>query len=436
MADKFHFECNDCKAEYPGDQAIYLCPVCEAANIPGQPPKGVLKTIYNYAEIRSRQPSARLLDTLRSQSFLPLLPLRGLDSWPGLRIGETPLYRGKAGMSQQVDKLTGGQVDGRMGDFELFIKDDSQNPTFSFKDRASALVSAWAGENGITTLVAASTGNAGSSLAGICASQGQHAIIVAPAAAPLAKLTQILMYGATLVPVKGTYDDAYDLSVRITAKFGWYNRNTAYNPLTIEGKKTVAYELFSQLGNKIPDRIFIPVGDGVIYSGVCKGFEDLMNLGITDRMPVLVAVQAKGSSNLINNLDREIFVATTSKTIADSISVDIPRCFPMTAGYIKQYHGEVIAVTDHEILHASLQLSRTAGIFCEPAAATAFAGMLKYRDQGLIPAGSKNIVLSTGSGLKDLASVQSSFRIPEPVGTDFTEVERLLEKEHLSGINH
>ena len=436
MADKFHFECNDCRAEYPGDRLIYLCPVCETANIPGQPPKGVLKTLYNYAEIRSRQPSARLFDTLRSQSFIPLLPLRGLDSWPGLRIGETPLYRVAIGMGRRVDRWTGGQTDKRIGDFEVFVKDDSQNPTFSFKDRASALVSAWARENGITTLVAASTGNAGSSLAGICASQGQRAIIVAPAAAPLAKLTQILMYGATLVPVQGTYDDAYDLSVRITANYGWYNRNTAYNPLTIEGKKTVACELFSQLGNNVPDRVFIPVGDGVIFSGVCKGFEDLLKLGIIDRMPVLVGVQAIGSSNLINNLDHEKFVAVSSKTIADSISVDVPRCFHMTAGYIKKYKGEMITVSDSEILQASLQMARFTGIFCEPAAAAAFAGILKYRDQGLIPAGSKNVVLATGSGLKDLASVQSSIRIPEPVGTDFGEVERLFAKEYLTGNNH
>ena len=331
---------------------------------------------------------------------------------------------------------TGGQADKRIGDFEVFVKDDSQNPTFSFKDRASALVSAWARENGITTLVAASTGNAGSSLAGICASQGQRAIIVAPAAAPLAKLTQILMYGATLVPVQGTYDDAYDLSVRITANYGWYNRNTAYNPLTIEGKKTVACELFSQLGNNVPDRVFIPVGDGVIFSGVCKGFEDLLKLGIIDRMPVLVGVQAIGSSNLINNLDHEKFVAVSSKTIADSISVDVPRCFHMTAGYIKKYKGEMITVSDSEILQASLQMARFTGIFCEPAAAAAFAGILKYRDQGLIPAGSKNVVLATGSGLKDLASVQSSIRIPEPVGTDFGEVERLFAKEYLTGNNH
>jgi threonine synthase len=310
----------------------------------------------------------------------------------------------------------------------VYLKDDSQNPTFSFKDRASALVSAWARENGNKTLITASTGNAGSSLAGICASQGQKAMIVVPATAPLAKLTQILMYGAILVPVKGTYDDAFDLSIKISEQYGYYNRNTAFNPLTIEGKKTVSFELYEQLHHQIPDRIFVPVGDGVIFSGVAKGFEDLLKLGIIDLMPKFVAVQAEGSSNLISNLNNETFVSSSSCTIADSISVDIPRCFHMAADYFKEYNGESVSVTDQEILQASVQLSRTTGIFAEPAAAAAFAGMMKYRDKEMIPSGSKNVVLLTGSGLKDLKSVQQSIRMPETIEPEIGEVEKLFRR--------
>jgi threonine synthase len=441
MPDKFHFECVDCKTEYPGDKVLYLCPACEKSNQPGRPPRGVLKTIYPYQQIRKLSPVNKLFEHLERVHFLPLMPLRDMNSWPSLKIGDTPLYRIGSRTSGQVDRWTSGQVDKWTGgqsvrfmeslNFELFLKDDSQNPTFSFKDRASALVSAWAKENGINTLVAASTGNAGSSLAGICASQGQKAMIVVPAAAPLAKLTQILMYGATLVPVKGNYDDAFDLSVQISEKYGFYNRNTAYNPLTIEGKKTVSFELFRQLGEQVPDRIFIPVGDGVIYAGVCKGFEDLLKLGIIDRMPVLVAVQAEGSSNLVSNLKSSSFVARSSNTIADSISVDVPKCFHMAVGYMDEYHGEAVSVSDHEILQASLLLSRSTGIFSEPAAVAAFAGMMKYHGQGLIPPQSRNVVLLTGSGLKDLAAVQSSIRIPDPVGPDIESVETIIHKNFL-----
>ena len=413
MPEKFHFECIDCKAQYAGDKVIYLCPACDKDNRFGLPPRGVLKTIYQYDRIRSLFPSTALFEGLERDHFLPLLPIRAMNSWPILHIGKTPIYQADL---QPRDN------------FEVYLKDDSQNPTFSFKDRASALVSAWAKENGINTLVTASTGNAGSSLAGICASQKQRAMIIVPASAPLAKLTQILMYGAILVPVRGTYDDACELSVQISKKYGFYNRNTAFNPLTIEGKKTVSLEIFHQLHHNVPDRIFIPVGDGVIFSGVCKGFEDLMKLGIIKRMPVLVAVQAEGSSNLINNLNSKSFVSKPSKTMADSISVDIPGCFHMTAKYLEEYHGEAVLVSDQEILEASLLLSRAIGIFSEPAAAAAFAGMLKYRNQGLMPAGSKNVVLLTGSGLKDLAAVQSSIHIPEAIEPTIGSIEDIIQK--------
>jgi threonine synthase len=235
-----------------------------------------------------------------------------------------------------------------------------------------------------------------------------------------------MMYGATIVPIKGRYDDAFDLSVMATEKFGFYNRNTAFNPLTIEGKKSVSFELFSELGQQIPDRIFVPLGDGVVVSGVYKGFEDLLKLGIITRMPVVVAVQSEGSPNVVNNINSMEFVSTPSHTIADSISVDVPRNFYMTVDYLKEYAGEWTTVSDDEILRASSMLARSTGIFSEPAAVAAFAGMLKYHGADRIPAGTKNVVLLTGSGLKDLKSVQPSIRIPDAINPDMKEVEVYL----------
>ncbi|MCK9423557.1 MAG: threonine synthase [Bacteroidales bacterium] len=421
MSGKFHFKCVNCKAEYAGDKVIYLCPVCERNNLPGKPPKGVLKTVYNYSRIGRTGSPKTLFQRLKQERFLSLLPLHGFDCWPRLRIGDTPLYR--------MDELVSwrdGELVSRQGEMEVYLKDDSQNPTFSFKDRATALVSAWAAEQGIRTIITASTGNAGSSLAGICASQQQQSVIFVPNTAPLAKLTQIVMYGARIIPVKGNYDQAFDLSIKASELFGFYNRNTAYNPFTIEGKKSVAFEIYDQLGGRLPDRIFVPVGDGVILSGLYKGFEDLMNVGIIDRMPVLVAVQAEGSRNLIDNLDRESFSSTASNTIADSISVDVPRNFYMTAHYLDQYSGECVSVTDDEIVQSSFLLGRTTGIFSEPAAVAAYAGMVKYRKEGKLQRGSKNVVLLTGSGLKDLKSVQSSINLPEPFDPDTGMLEKLF----------
>ncbi len=408
MNQKYSYQCSDCGKQIPAGEIIYLCPDCSAKQSPDQPPLGVLKVIYDYKTLRKIS-----FRELEENNFLQLLPVNDQKSFPNIRVGKTPLY--------EIDS-----IDGQKNDFELYLKDDSQNPTFSFKDRASAVVSAFAKENGINTIVAASTGNAGSSLAGMCAAQGQKAVIFVPSTAPKAKLTQIMMYGATLVPVAGNYDKAFDLSIEATKRFGWYNRNTAYNPFTLEGKKTVSFELYSQMKEQVPDFIFVPVGDGVIISGVYKGFEDLLELGILTKMPVIIAVQAAGSCNLVENIGKEEFVSTPSDTVADSISVDIPRNFFMTAGYITKYHGQTVTVSDDDILRASSILAKNTGIFTEPAAAAAFAGFLDYKNRYLIPKSSTNVVLLTGSGLKDLNAVQPLFEIPLPVSPYLHSVEDFL----------
>lgn len=396
MNGKFILTCSGCGKTFAPSPELYLCPDCSRNNDTVNPPKGVLKAIYDY-EILSKHK-----EEVITKHFWDLIPLLKKESLPKLRVGETPLYR--------FDR-----IDGETLTFELYLKDDSQNPTFSFKDRASAVVSAYAKENGISTIVAASTGNAGSSLAGICASQEQKAIIMVPKSAPHAKLTQIVMYGATIVPVNGTYDMAFDLSIEATKEFGWYNRNTAFNPLTIEGKKTVSFELFKQLSRAIPDYIFVPVGDGVIISGVYKGYEDLLKIGLIDRMPTVVAVQAAGSSNLIENIGKPDFTIKPSNTLADSISVDIPRNFFMAQDYLLQYKGEWLSVTDDDIVNASKILARNTGIFAEPAASTAFAGMLCYQKNQKLLTKQRVVVLLTGSGLKDLKAVSSVINIPNAI---------------------
>jgi len=407
---KFIYKCTDCGREYNAEEVTYLCPSCSKSNNTVTPPKGVLKVLYDYHKVT---PGLTGFGELKKSGFLALSPVDDLSSLPPLRIGHTPLY------SSEV-------LDGIKVPFHVHLKDDSQNPTYSFKDRASALVSAFARENDLKTIVTASTGNAGSSLAGICASQGQKAIIIVPEKAPLAKLTQIIMYGAIIVPVKGTYDEAFDLSIKATEEFGWYNRNTAFNPLTIEGKKSVSFELFEQLGHRVPDRIFVPVGDGVIISGVYKGFEDLLLAGITDKMPGVVAVQSEKSDNLVRNIDNKDFSIVPSTTIADSISVDIPRNFYMARQFMKKYNGESAIVSDEEIMTASASLSKNTGLFSEPAAATAFAGMLSFYKNGKITDNSDNVVLLTGSGLKDLKSVSGMIRMPESIYPSIAELKKLL----------
>lgn len=396
---KYHFQCVNCNTEYQPGEVTYLCPKCDLENGVGKPQKGILKVIYPYNELK-KDPKK-----IVENHFLDLLPIKDLNSLSPLNVGHTPLYH---------------------KDGPLSFKFDALNPTFSFKDRASDLVSAVAKESNLDTIVTASTGNAASSLAGICASQDQKAILFVPAAAPRAKLIQILMYGGVIVPVDGTYDDAFDLSLEATEKFGWYNRNTGYNPFTIEGKKSVSFELYHQFEGNLPDRIYVPTGDGVIMSGLYKGLEDLLLCGLIDKMPEVVAVQAEGSANLTNNLDRDEPQFEGSNTVADSISVDIPRNFFMARDFIKKYNGRGLKVSDQSILDASLEMSRKYGLFAEPASAAAYAGYLALQKEAPV---AREMVLLTGSGLKDIATVEQVVSLPKPIAKNVDAVATLL-KEH------
>lgn len=408
------FSCIDCERQYNGRTApLYLCPFCSSGQIPGTPPRGLLKTLYDYESIRKK---IQGFACLKKEKFAALLPIQDTRSLPPLRIGQTPLYPVR-------------QLDGQGLPFHLFVKDDSQNPSFSYKDRASALVSAFAREMGHETIVAASTGNAGSSLACICASQQQHAVIMVPEKAPLAKISQVMMYGAHLIPVKGNYDQAFDLSISLTEEFGWYNRNTAYNPLTTEGKKTAAWELYEQMAGQDINRIYVPVGDGVIISGIYKGFEDLMQVGLLEEMPVIVAVQSEGSDNLVRNIRSDSFMVRESNTMADSISVDVPRNFRMARNYLLKYKGEGLSVSDTDILSAAAVLARNTGVFAEPAAAAAFAGLLRDHRKGNIESGSNVVVLSTGSGLKDIRAMEKHLTMPEAVEPELQQLKKALSRD-------
>jgi len=181
------------------------------------------------------------------------------------------------------------------------------------------------------------------------------------------------------------------------------------------------------MGNLVPDRIFISAGDGAIVSGVYKGFEDLLQLNIIDRMPVMVIVQSEKSDNLVRNIGKKEFTVIASTTIADSISVDIPRNFYMVQHFVQKYGGETLTVSDDEILAASRNLSGSTGLFAEPAAATAFAGLLSYVKNDRIPSGSSNVVLLTGSGLKDLKAVGPMLNMPASIKPDISNLKKLLQ---------
>ena len=232
----------------------------------------------------------------------------------------------------------------------------------------------------------------------------------------MAKLTQILQYGAVLCPVDGNYDDAFDLSLKAAEKMDWYLRSTGINPVMSEGKKTAALEIAEQMNWNVPDKVFVPVGDGCIIGGVHKGFYDLLQIGWIDSMPQLIAVQAEGSQAIVDVLrSGEEMRRVESNTIADSISVDFPRDGTKAVKAVKESGGFGIAVSDDEILNAQKKLSEGAGIFSEPAAAAAYAGFLKAITGDKIGRGETVVVLITGTGLKDIPAAQKKITIPAPV---------------------
>jgi threonine synthase len=306
------------------------------------------------------------------------------------------------------------------------LKDDSRNPSASLKDRAS-LVAILRAEG--RTVACASTGNAASSLATQAAAAGMSCVIFVPRNAPRAKIVQLLMCGATVFSVQGNYDEAFDLCIAACERFGWYNRNTGYNPYLVEGKKTVGLEIAEQLGWEPPDTILVPTGDGCIISGVYRGFEDLLELGLITRIPRLIAVQAAGSPALVRALESDGIVrACEASTIADGISVGLPRHGAMAVRCIRASGGFGVLVTDEEILEAEKSLARLTGVFAEPSGAASYAGLLRLLNEGRIARDERVVLLVTGSGLKSVDAVADTAGKVIPIAPDEQGLEVVAEK--------
>ena len=419
------FKCTICGAEYGVDEVEYVCPK--------HGDDGILDVVYDYDCI-SRQLSPDQLASDRTLSMWRYLPLLPVDAEEAVRllpntvlstVGWTPLYPSP-------------RLAAELGLEWLWVKDDSRQPTASFKDRASAIAVAKTRELEYEVVTTASTGNAAAALSGLCAAVEQSNVIFVPRTAPEAKVAQLLAYGSTVLLVDGTYDDAFELCLKAAREFGWYNRNTAYNPYMSEGKKTAAYEICEQLVGathasplQAPDVMLIPVGDGCIIGGIHKGLRDLLALGWIDHMPRLIGVQAAGSSPLVDAWERGLegwdMVPVEARSIADSIVAGLPRDRIKALRAARETSGAFVRVSDEEILAAIPALARGCGVFAEPAAAAAYAGLVEVVEQGQIGSDERVVVLATGSGLKDVSSAMKAVR-EQPVLVEPTlkDVRRVL----------
>ena len=400
-------KCTVCGETYAVADAEYVCP--------RHGDQGILDVVYDYDLVARRCDPEKLAKnhTRSIWRYMPLLPVNpetagGLTRGTVLStVGWTPLYPAP-------------RLGDNLGLEALWVKDDSRQPTASLKDRASAIAVTKAREKGYPVVTTASTGNAAAALSGLCAAVGQPNVIFVPRTAPEAKIAQLLAYGSTVLLVDGTYDQAFELCIQAARQFGWYNRNTGYNPYMSEGKKTVIYEVCEQLTAETgasepwqaPDVVFVPVGDGCIIGAVHKGLRDLRALGWIDHVPRLIGVQAEGSAPLVDAWERGLdaleMEPVEARSVADSIVSGLPRDRIKALGAVRETGGAYVRVTDAEILASIPRLAQGCGVFAEPAAAAALAGLLQALDQDLVESDERIVILATGSGLKDVASVMQA----------------------------
>lgn len=413
-------KCVLCGREFDDINTVhYTCPDCGEA--------GTLDVLYDYEVIQQSVTPMDIAFTPERNiwRYRPLLPVDPSEDVPLLSnsVGCTPMYEA-------------ARVADALGVARVSLKDDGRNPTGSLKDRASALVTTLAMSANVPIVATASTGNAAAALAGIVASvPDMRAVIFVPASAPEAKIAQLLVYGADVVLVEGSYDVAFDLCMQISQENGWYSRNTGVNPYTTEGKKTVALEIAEQLNWVVPDAVVVSVGDGSIISGVYKGFWDLLQLGWIERMPRIIGVQAEGSSPLVKAWQAgtagEDMQPVEAHTVADSISAGLPRDRVKALRAVRETDGAYVAVTDEAIIAAIPELAQLSGVFVEPAAAAAFAGARIAVQSQIIHPHEHIALLLTGTGLKDVRRAQQSVQPVTSVPPTVDDVRAYLRKQSL-----
>ncbi len=415
MTKKFvGYQCSLCGKQYGPEEVTYVCP----------DDGGNLNVLLDYEGIKKAY-SIEDITSSRDTSiwrYLPLLPVDdpGCEGTPLRAAGWTPTYAPPAMRKE-------------LGMKQLWVKDEGRQATASFKDRASAVVVARAREIGAEVIVTASTGNAGAALAGMSAAVGQKDVIFAPKSAPPAKIAQLLVFGAQVMLVDGTYDNAFDLTIEASNKFGWYCRNTGYNPFTAEGKKTAAFEIWEQvlLVEELdkPLCVFVSVGDGNIISGIHKGFKDLHELGWLKQMPRIFGIQSEGSAAIANAYlaGTEEITPVSATTLADSISVDLPRDGVRAVRAATETNGAYILVSDEEIIKGIAALGKV-GIFAEPAGSTSYAGLIKALETGQITGDDPVLLMNTGSGLKDVKSAMKSVQEAPVIKPSMEALQEFLNK--------
>jgi len=413
MKIPFHLECIGCGSRYNPDQMIYTCKRCG----------DLLSVEYDLSEI-----PRDIEDTWRKRSlsvwrYRELLPINAFDLPVSLGEGGTSLNR----CIRLSDKI---------GLKNLYVKNEGENPTGSFKDRGMTVGVTKALELGMIRVACASTGNTSASLAAYAARAGIECIVLIPSGKiAFGKLTQAIIHGAKVIQVKGNFDEALRIVRRICQTHRIYLLNSV-NPFRLEGQKTAAFEIRDQLCGKVPDKIVIPVGNAGNISAYWKGFMELHKIGLINDLPQMIGIQAEGAAPIVNSLKKGmdfIEFVENPETVATAIRIGSPVNWKKAVRAIKESDGTVEKVSDREILEAQRLLAQLEGIFVEPASAASIAGLIRLVNEGLIDKDETVVCILTGHGLKDPDIVVKQFARPiEVEATEEAVIDAIMSKEKTS----
>ena len=405
-------ECVKCRSTYMVNAKLYSCSRCG----------GILEVFYNY-DVIAESVTRRTLESKRDGvwKYFDLLPLERREAVISLGEGGTQLIR-----SERLGEEYGLK--------NLYIKDETRNPTGSFKDRPNTVGISKALEFGADTVAIASSGNAAASLSAYAAKAALNCMVAVPADIPLAKLAQIMVFGPKVVKVKGAYSNSFNLIRDACREYGWHNLTSVStaNPYQSEGDKTVAYELCEQLGWNPPDWIAVPLGAGPLLVGAWKGFKELYHLDIIRKLPRMIGVQAEGCSPIVKAFKEggeEVTSWTNPRTIAHSIAdplIGYSQDGTLTLNRIRESRGVAESVTDDEMIEAISILAKCEGVFAEPAASTSVAVVKKLKDAGMIAKDDCIVSLVTGTGLKSPESILTIIGEPNVIESDLAQLKMLL----------
>jgi threonine synthase len=389
----YSYLCADCGAEHPGQALLLRCPHCDGVLLIRQPLRenaGALRTLFDFA----------LTDMWK---YRPLLPVLAPDRELTLGEGGTPL-------------LSAPRLGSESGVPRLLVKNEASNPTGSFKDRQVSVGVYKALERGVDTVAVISSGNVAASAAAQSARHGLRCLVFVPSSVPAGKLLQATSYGSRVCQVSTeSSSEIMALVEEACRETGWFHLSTAgsRNPFSVEGAKTIAYEIYEQTRGELPDTILVPVGGGGLLGGMYRGLLDLMELGLIAELPELIGVQAQGCAPLVRALDEGLSpqqamsrVWEEPRTIAGGIADDVLFDAHRALAAIRDSKGRAVAVSDDEILEAMKLLASLEGLSAEPTGAVSVAGLLHLRDRDELDPSRKICCLVTGAGFKDVAAAQ------------------------------